>query len=327
MTFRDKYNKEYRYLGSKMFSECYIPNVGDFAKAFSSNDEDSHELIKTITNFTGNQDDIIDSCKRIKVDYTEAQSSKFIDSVIAANVTEIVSSGMLYKYAMSSTDDMRIVEEDCGSEGQLFNLPITEEEFNYKVKGHYVNEIGFVEDYDDFLEKTSSLYFIHVRNFLDCETDYFHRQFCKKCSGKFRRSKETEFTPEYIGLYSTLMVTERATQASLDSMNKGKTKSVTELLNLPIDPVKNYDEAKKVIRKLLEEIGPSSGVDSRFYELLLLSRLYGNSFAPLNTSMLRQDDLFGNFIYRPKQTIEKLIKQGKTELTSAKSKIAFNEYD
>lgn len=328
MTFRDEYNKEYKYLGSKMFSECYIPNVGDFARAFGSeNDEVSMNKIKEITDFTGNFDDIIESCKRSYADYTEAQSAKFIDSVIAANVTEIIASGMLYKYAMSSSDDMEIIEEDCGSEGFEVILPIDEVEYNYKIKNRFIVELNnYTEDFNLFLDATKDLEKIHVRTFLDCKSDDNHRKFCKKCSGLFRRSKETEFSPKYIGPYATLMVTEKATQASLDSMNKGKSKSVTEMLNTSLDSVNNYEEAKEVIRKMLDEIGPNSGVESRFYELILLSRNYGTEFAPLNTSFLRQSDLFGQFIYRPKATIEKLIKVGESELSSLKSQIVFDSF-
>lgn len=329
MSFRDEYIKEYEQLGSKMFSNCYIPNVSDFALAFGSHkDEDALNRIKEITDFTENYDDILESCKRTRADYTEKQSAKFINSVIASNVTEIVNSGMLYKYAMSSSDDMKIVEDDCGSIGQLYSLPISKEDFNYYIKRRYVTELeSYIESYSEFIEKTENLTEIHVRTFLDCGTDNTHRLFCKKCSGLFRRTMESEFTPKYIGTYSSLMVTEKSTQASLDSMNKGTSKSVSEILNTKVEEeIESYEDVKRIIRDILDDIGNATGVDSRFYELILLSRYRHGEFSPLNTSFLKQSDIFGQFIYRPKNSLKKLITCGETELTSTKSRLVFNDY-
>lgn len=97
---RDEYLEIYHKLGENMFSECYCPNVADFANAFgkkNSKSKDAMEKIKQITSFTGNHKDIVASCQRRVADYSEAESSKFMNSVIAANITEIESSGYFYR--------------------------------------------------------------------------------------------------------------------------------------------------------------------------------------------------------------------------------------
>ena len=81
------------------------------------------------------------------------------------------------------------------------------------------------ENYKDIPKKGA----IHVRTFLDCKHGDT-RHFCKKCAGLFRRSYDTSFTPRNIGAYATYMITEKATQASLDSMNKGTAKKPNVLL-------------------------------------------------------------------------------------------------
>lgn len=327
-TFRENYIKEYRDIGKTMFKKCEIPTVYDFALAFEHNNEDALNKIKTITDFTDNYDDIEESCQRRYPDYTEAKSRKFIDSVIAANVTAIKDSGMLYKYAMASCDDLKISQEDCGSVGELIYLPISEDEYNFKVKHHFITTLDeYTEDYQDFVDKTKDLESVYIRTFSECQVG--NRCFCSKCAGLFRRNKEETFVPKYIGLYATLMVTEKATQASLDSMNKGESESVNKILEEKIEGEYFPNDARDLIRELINRIGYESGVESRFYEIVLLSRYYEHllEFAPLTTSFLRSRDYFGQFIYRPKQMLGNLINQGGCELTSTKSKIAFDNYE
>ena len=323
MLTREEYFNEYRELGKKMFSTCIIPNVYTFVDAYVNKNQEAIDEIETITSFTGNTSDITNSVNRRNNNYTEEESKKFMKSVIAANVTDITASGFFYKKLISSCDDMTIEIDDCGSEGEEIKLPVDEDIFNYKIKNRWVVELNkYIESYDELPKRGK----IHIRTFLSCK--HGERHFCKKCAGLFRRSYDTEFTPKNIGVYSTLMITEHATQASLDSMNNGTSEKINVILERPIeDPIKNIDEAKDKIREIIDIIG-NVGVESRFYEIALLSRWRNNKFSPLITSFLKQEDLFGAFIYRPSiSSLVKLIMADEFNAESMKTKIAFDMYD
>ncbi len=318
---RKEYVEECNKIGAVMFENCKIPTVFDFADAFVNNNETSMKKITSITDFTGNHDDIVKSVNRRNSNYSEAESKKFMQSVIAANVTDITESGYFYKKLISSCDDMTIAIDDCGSEGEEFTLPIDEDTFNYKIRNHFVMELNkYIEDYTDLPTEGT----IHIRTFLTCKHGIRH--FCKKCAGLYRRSYDTEFTPKNIGIYSTLMITEHATQASLDSMNNGTSEKINVLLEQKIDNINNIDDAKLKIREIIDQIG-NVGVESRFYEIALLSRWRDDKFAALQTSFLKQEDLLGAFIYKPsKTTFAKLLTGGTFEANSMKTKIAFDAY-
>ena len=318
---RKKYVENYKELGSAMFEKCNIPTVFDFAKAFIDKDEEAMNKITNITSYTGNTDDIIKSVNHRDNNYSEAESKKFMLSVIAANVTDITESGYFYKKLISSCDDMTIDIEDCGSTGIELTMPIDEDTFVFKVRNHWVEELGkYVEDYTDLPNEGT----IHIRTFLSC--NHGIRHFCKKCAGLYRRSYDSEFTPKNIGVYSTLMITEHATQASLDSMNNGTAEKINVLLEQKILDVDNIETAKEKINEIINQIG-NVGVESRFYEIALLSRWRDGKFSPLQTSFLRQPDLLGSFIYKPnKMTFNKLLNGGTFEANSTKTKIAFDKY-
>lgn len=321
---RKKYIENYRKLGKKMFSTCTIPNVYTFADAYVNKNEESLNKIKTIAEYSGSTKKLTASVnKREEKSYSEEESKNFMNSVIAANVTDITQSGHFYKKLMSSADDMTIDIDDCGSEGKEFTLPITEEEFNYKVKNHWVTELDkYVENYKDIPKKGT----IHVRSFLYC--NHGKRHFCKKCAGLFRRSYDTEFSPNYIGLYSTLMITEHATQSSLDSMNHSGEEKVNVLLEQNLEKIKTFDDAILKIEDIINTIGGGVGVESRFYEVALLSRWRDNKFRALQSSFLYQNDKLGTFIYSSGKThFDDMIKTGSFEADSTKTKIAFDAYD
>lgn len=321
---RKKYVKHYQELGKAMFLNCTIPTVGDFVKAYRENDTTSLEKIDEITKFTGNRKDIDNSVNRRKRNYSEDESTKFMESVIAANVTDITESGYFYKKLASSTDAMVIDIEDCGDKGSEFIMPVDEDTFNYRIRNHWVTELNkYIEEYKDLPKKGK----IHVRSFLTCKRG--PRCFCKKCAGLFRRSYQTEFVPKHIGIYSTLMITEHATQASLDSMNKGVSKKINKVLeNTDADmlKIKTLADARTKINEIIENIG-NVGVESRFYEVALLSRWRNNTFVNLRTSIHKQEDLFGSFIYAPnKTTLTRLLNGGTFEANSLKTMVAFDEY-
>lgn len=350
---RKEYIEEYHYLGSKMFSTCEIPTVYTFAKAYAhdidfgidtSNKKEvnkakkerkaAQDEISEITSFTKNESDIQNSINRRQYNYSEEESSKFMKSVIAANVTDITESGYFYKKLMSCTDSVTIDIDDCGSEGMEFTLPLAIDEkdaisvFEYKIRNRWVVELGkYVEEFED-LPKTGT---IHVRTFLTCKHGIKH--FCKKCAGLFRRSYDTEFTPNNIGMYSTLMITEHATQASLDSMNNGTSEKINVILEKKVDPKEitfaNIEEGKQWILKIIDTIG-NVGVESRFYEVALLSRWNSSSktFDSIERAFTYRDDKLGTFIYKPnKNSFKKLVHAGTFKANSMKTKIAFDEYD
>ena len=318
---REEYVSRYHELGEAMFENCTIPTVYDFANAYENKDEEAMNKITRITSYTGNTDDITKSVNRRNDNYSEAESKKFMQAVIAANVTDITESGFFYKKLISSCDDMIIDQMDCGSDGTVIELPIDEATFNYKVRHHWVMELNkYVENYED-IPKTGE---IHVRTFLSC--NHGIRKFCKKCAGLYRRSYDSEFTPKNIGIYSTLMITEHATQASLDSMNKGTAEKVNVILEKSIDDVSNIIEAKSRIQDIIDSLN-DTGVESRFYEIALLSRWRDGKFSALQTSFLKQPDLLGAFIYRPnKNTFTKLLLADTFEANSMKTRIAFDKY-
>lgn len=330
---RDKYFEVYKELGNQMFVECKVPTVADFA--FMDEDEAAMEKIKSISSFTKNTDDIIKSAHRKSANYTEEESNKFMQSVIASNITDISESGYFYKKLISSCDNMRITKEDCKSKGTEFKLPITEDEYNYKVKFQYITELNsYTTTYKEFKKYTKHLGKIHVRNFLTCESDPNHRNFCKKCAGIYKRSYRDMFVPKDIGIYSTLMITEHATQSSLDSMNKGISEKINSILEQRLDKkgFPDYESVKKKIEEIIDYIG-NIGVMSRYYEIALLSRFYKNSdgsFTPysLQSSFLHQNDKLGIFIYRPtEKNFEKLLSSKYINANSTKSKIMMDIYD
>ena len=318
---RKKYVKHYHDLGEAMFEHCTIPTVGDFAKAYIKNDKKAFDKIHTITAFTGNKDDIDKSVTRRNGIYSDAESKKFMDSVIAANITDITDSGWFYKKLISSCDDMTITTDDCGSKGEEFTCPIDEATFNYKIRNRFIVELDdFIEDYKKLPKKGT----IHVRTFLSCKKG--PRHFCARCAGLFRRSFDTSFEPRNIGVYATYMITEHATQASLDSMNKGVAEKLNVLLEQKIDKPANLAEAKDKIREIIDQIG-DVGVESRFYEIALLSRWRDGEFASLQNSFIKQEDIFGAFIYSPRDKIfNKMIETGTFNANSMKTKIAFDAY-
>lgn len=329
---REQYFKHYQDLGKVMFEKCTIPTVADFANAYNTKKPDKKALdkITQITEYTGNTSSIAKSVSRRNDNYSEKDSADFMADVIAANVTDITQSGYFYKKLVSSCDDMKIDSDDCGSTGEEMKLPIDETTFIYKVRNHYITELGkYVESIDELPKKGT----IHVRSFLTCKHDDKMRTFCKKCAGLFRRSANTNFVPKYIGIYSTLMITEHATQASLDSMNKGSgSEKVNVVLETKLDGIcKSFDDAKIKIKEIIDTIG-WQGVESRFYEVALLSRWRFNGnrwdFVLLPNSIKHQSDVLGAFIFTPNEKMfKKLLLAGTFDAFSTRTRIAFDNYE
>ena len=323
---REDYIEEYRKLGDRMFSECYIPNSFDLL------DKDNSSLAE-IAAYTGNLEDIQKSIDREDSLYTEEESHKFMDSVLASNIVDIVESGMFYKALMSATDDMQIISEDCDDSGEEFTLPISEEDFNYYIRNHFVNELDkYVTSYDNFVENTKNLKKIHVRTILSCKAHKGHRCFCSKCLGLINRGDDNYYSPESIGLFSTLMVTESATQSSLDSMNKGITEKVTDMLNQRmLKGSCTEEEVIEFIKSILKQIGYIN-IQSRYLQIALFSRFYlTNSgkfkISSIASSINQREDILAKFIYRPNtRTLRNLVLADEFESNSVKTKIMLDNY-
>ena len=330
---RDKYFNVYLELGNKMFSECITPTVYDFVNI---EDEKSRSKIEHISKYTKNTEDILQSIKRREPQGSQEESDKLMNSVIAANITDITESGYFYKKLISSCDNMDITQNDCRSSGEKISLPVDEVTYNYKIKFRFITEINsYTESYKEFIKETKDLESIHVRTFLTCKTDPKHRCFCKKCAGIYKRSKEDTFVPRNIGVYSTLMITEHATQGALDSMNKGLMEKVNSILETKLDKkdFPDYKAVKKKIEEIIDKIG-YVGVQSRYYEIALLSRFFldgnGTSFTPssLQTSFLKQGDKLGNFIYRPtEKNFVALLSSKHIDAKSKKSRLMVDSYE
>ena len=322
MISRKRYIQKYHELGDKMFGECVIPTVGDFVDAYLNKDAEAMKKITDISDHTKMTDEITASVNRRTDNYSEAESMQFMQSVIAANVTDIRKSGYFYKKLASSADDMIIDIKDCRGRGEKITLPVDEDTFNYKIKNHWVKELDkYVEDYKDLPKKGT----IHIRNFLTCKRG--PRHFCEKCAGLFRRDYKSTFVPPYIGIYSTLMITEHATQASLDSMNKGTSASINVLLEtMPTKRIKDYNDFVVWAKEIIDTIG-NVGVESRFYEIALLSRWREGKVWSMQNSFHNQEDVLGEFIYSSTPKVfDKLLSSSEFEANSTKTKIAFDNF-
>lgn len=340
---RADYIRVYHDLGNRMFAECDIPTVADIVNVAGKKNgmtNRAKKKISQITSFTGNEADVMESIKKTDDNYSEEESNSFMRKVIASNINDITNSGFFYKKLMSSCDNMKLSKKihDCGAEGELMDIEnIDENTYNYKIKTHWIPELKeYTEDYDTFMEKVRAkdLTQVHVRNFLTCEASKDHRTFCPKCAGIYSRAKNQKFVPENIGVYATLMITEHATQASLDSMNNGRSVSVNEAIEEKLDEkgFPNYEAVKAKIEEVIDNIG-NVGVMSKYYEVAMLSRFYRNSDgsytpAPLISSFAKQKDKLGRFIYSPtEQNFKKLLSSKESPANSLKSRVMFDIYD
>ena len=124
------------------------------------------------------------------------------------------------------------------------------------------------------------------------------------------------------------MITEHATQGALDSMNKGTTKSINTLLEtIPKKQIKDIDSFKAFAKEIIDTIG-NVGVESRFYEVALLSRWRDGKLWGMQASFTKQDDLLGTFIYSPTpNNFRRLLSAGEFEADSTKTKIVFDNFN
>lgn len=338
---RSEYIKLYHMLEKFMWSDVSMPTVGDFASFFESQDDESkdHSKISDIGEFTGNMGKIEKLLRKDTIKYSDEDSNEHMQKVISANKTEISMSGWFYKKLMSSSDDIRLIEDDCGAEAVKFNLDdIDLSTYEFKIQFMWVEELQqyATYSYEDFVDKINrdlpDATEIHVRTLLNCNNAK-DRCLCKKCVGVFKLNHDKEIQPNDFGIFATLMVTEHATQGSLDSMNKGKSTNVNYALDRKPDRLLTWEEAKDFINDTCDMIG-SIGVHSRFYQCAMMSRFYKNALLgkynafPLNNSIRHQDDKLGLFIYASnKDNFINMIQSGKFNANSIKTQIMFDLYE
>lgn len=328
---REAYMRIYKLVGENMWKHCQIPTVGDIADL--ANDQDN-TVVESITDFLGNKEKLGKLLKRSNAAYSNEESEVFIEKVISSNVTDISDAGWFYKKLMASTDDIRIIQDDCGSEGRMIAVEDIDKDFyNFFISYSYVNEIGgFAEMiYEEFMEEAIEHEFVHVHTPAKCNNAP-HRKLCAKCAGVVRKSHDSTYSPENFGVFSTLMITEHATQASLDSMNKGLSENVNNLLDHKFSNRKmTWENVVTEIDKVVNTIG-DVGVQARFYEVALISRIfYKDGFyspSSFQHSITHQNDALGAYIFSPTpRNLVKVVGKDEFEADSIKTKVMFDIYD
>jgi hypothetical protein len=330
---RKDYMKVFKELGKDMFNSTNTVSVGDIADVVNNK---YNETFENITNFTGLRDATIALIRKNNSKYSDKESGKFMKEIISSHVTDISDSGYFYKQLMSSCDDIRIIEDDCGSTGkEILVTSIDEETYNFKIRFSFITELDdyAIDFYEDFMEKVKDYMIIHIRTPFTCNHAK-DRKLCNKCAGVIKRNNKTFYTPKNIGIFTTLMITEHATQSSLDSMNKGTSQNVNYILDRKTskNPL-TWDEFLEDANQIIDDIGYIN-VQSRFYEIALISRLYKSKkndglfiSSSFRTSFMHQDDPLGVFIYRHTyKNFLKLIEIGEFESDSIKSKLMFDIY-
>lgn len=347
MIDREEYMRNCREQAKNVIKEEKLPMVSEILD-YTNNNKISKNL-KHVFDFFDDKEEFSELVMRKNVSFTEEESKDFIDTVIAANITDISQSGLIYKMLMACGDNLRILgDKDCGSKGREITLPVSEEDFLYEIRNSYVN-LGDVEDaislmlttnekvgdglimfddYNDFLETLEVCGLqdgdkIYVHTPMTC-THHTRRGCCPVCAGKLPKNTQN------IGAFATLMITEVATQNALSSMNKGTKDNVNTLLTKSSAGIKTLKDYYAWSEKILKEL-KGDKVQRRFFEIALLGRLFvDNKTKKVRVSSLsspNSENYFGEFIYRPnRSTYSKLIRQGSFIDNSLKGQIAINEY-
>lgn len=329
---RREYIELYNEVGKNMWDYCTTPTVGEIASILEGG---KSQLFDDVTNFFGKRESILNRLERVDDDYSEQESRDFMEDTISSNSTDISNSGICYDMLMASTDDIRISKEDCGSQGRNFETKDIDEEFyNHRIRFSYVEELkDYAKDlYSKFIDRVSEFESINVRTPLTCN-EIEHRKLCKKCAGVIKKTLDKHETPINFGIFTTLMITEKATQSSLDSMNKGRSENISKILSRRV-PARTFtwDEITEHIAKVIEEIGTKAG-QARFYEVALVSVFYKNKInnkyfaSSLSGSFYNQGDYLGCFIYKPTlENFKKMLRAKEFEASSIKSQLFFDKY-
>lgn len=320
---RDEYFEKNQELSSYLWEKEDVPTVFDIADFMCGNE---NQKMNKIFDFFDNKEEFMKMASRTNAKYNQEESANFIRKVMSANNEDISKAGYFYKLLMASADDFTIQDVDCGSEGVKWNISdITENIYNYKIKSMFITELKIFADmnFDEFKIKCKDLNVIHVRTPLTCKHSKKHG-ICKVCSGKLPKNTIN------VGTFTTLMVTEHATQSALSSMNKGLKENINDLLALRYDGPYNWESILPWIESVVDKL-ENDKVQSRFYEIALLSRVredeYGPFVSSLKGSINHSGNPFGAYIFTPNhKNFERIIKERSFDDNSLKLKIAMNDY-
>lgn len=332
---RQEYYDKNKELSRKLWTTPIptIADIADFMRGYEN------EKMSKIFDFFENKEDFVKMINNVSHNYEQDESSAFIRKVMSANNDDISKAGYFYKLLMASADDILIHKTNCNFKGVEYNIEdLDESEYNYRVKFMYVKEYkNYMRlNYDLFKEwvNNKNIKTIHVRTPLTCnhfmqiETNRPHtRYFCKRCCGALPKNTIN------VGTFTTLMVTENATQSALSSMNKGRKENVNDVLLRRYEGERNFDAIKKWIADIVTSL-KNNEVSARFYEIALLSRVRidekdGLPFvASMKSSISYSGNLFGSYIFTSNnKDFEKMIKAKEFEDTSLKLQIAVNKFD
>lgn len=327
---REEYFKKNDELSKDLWPKQDLPTVADIASYMKYGENDN---MQKVFDFFDNKEDFDNMINKNQRKYQEDESNGFIRKVMASNNKDIAEAGYFYKLLMSSTDDFVLSDEICNSNGHKIKLDdeFDESKFNFYVKSMYVNEIGdYVRGYyDEFFDKYSQLKGlkeITVRSPMYCEFAKDHKV-CSICEGIIPNDVHN------IGTFTTLGVTEFATQGALSSMNKGLSLNINEIVQTSGKGITEWDDALSWIQDNLDNLS-GGNVQSRFYEVAYLSRIRkdldndGKIFiSALKSSINHSGNLFGAYIFSSSvNNLTRMLEVGEFEDNSTKLKIAVNGY-
>lgn len=334
MIDRDEYIKEYKKLTDDIIYNEKLPMVTSILDYANKGKAD--KKLQHVFDFFDDEEEFSNLVKRKTAQFSQEDSDEFIASVISANISDISEAGSIYKKLMATGDTYRICGKDCGSVGREVELPIDEEYFNYNIKNFFITVERGDKDfmafysYDEFVQcmKELEVNKIWIRTPMTCKHRYKHGV-CKWCAGELPEGVQN------IGVFSTLMITEVATQTALSSMNKGVKENPNELLTKRFDikepTLKDfYEWAEKILEDLT-----SDRVERRYFEIALMGRLHYKKDKETGKEEIKvaflehpnTDNYFGEFIYRPtKSNMSKILKVREFNDESLKTQIAFNTY-
>ena len=325
---RKDYFDKNQELSKDLWEKENIPTVADIAEFMKT---DYNEKMQKIFDFFENKDDFEKMANRVNSSYTQEESKKFIKKVQASNNSDISMAGYFYKLLNASADDFRLNEndKDCESSGINFNIDdLNENIYNYRIKSMFVNELDkFCSmNYKDFINfcKNNDINSVNVRTPLTCK-HAGGRSICKKCAGLLPLKTKN------IGTFSTLMITEFATQNCLSSMNAGVKKNINDIVALRYDGPYCLESIFNWIDDLCNQL-ENDNVQRRFYEIAFLSRIRkdedGEFVASLKGSINYSGNLMGSYIFTPNfKNFEKMFKAGSFEDNSLKLMIAMNKFN
>lgn len=325
---RSDYFKKNQELSKVLWDSQRIPTVGDIAESITGVENDN---VNRIFDFFNNEQAFLQMVERTSDSYDQDESSAFIRKVMSANNEEISAAGYFYKLLMASADDISLADIWCESVGTEFQLSeIDEESFVYFIKNMYVEEFEeiFNGDYSEFLEKMQ---------LLGCTSVVFHspvscdfaplRKICSKCVGLIPQGTRN------IGTFTTLMVTETATQAALSSMNKDSGENVNRILQMKYEGKSTVDDITDWVYQVVCTL-KNKDVQARWYEIAMLSRMHVDQktkkpfIIGFKGSINLSENDFGSYIFSATfKNFERVVRRGEFDDTSLKLQIAMNMYD